>query len=542
MKDSSCRIILAATVISIILAGCNRSTDGDGSIIQLPNILIILADDMGFSDLGCYGGEILTPNIDKLATKGIRYTQFYNSGRCCPTRASLLTGLYSHQTGMGWMTAADLGTEGYTGEISRQCVTLAEVLGEEGYATYMVGKWHVTSDAHTVPEGPKDSWPIQRGFDKYYGPHHGGGSFFKPTVLTYNNERISPGEGYYVTEALSDTAAQFIEAHPEDRPFFLYLAYTAPHFPLHAKPEDIDKYLGSYMEGWDSLRIRRYRKMREIGLIDEQWPLTSPMEDVRPWSDLDEPEKKEYDRRMAVYAAQIDNMDQGIGRIVKALENRGMLENTVILFLSDNGGTAEYISRGDPDPQMIGSEESYESYRKPWATMSNTPLRLFKQWVHEGGISTPLIVHWPHGIRDKGAFRYQVGHVIDIMPTCLELAGAKYPDLYLGQPILPMEGVSLVSSFNGGKTVERTLFWEHQATRAVRVGEWKLVANRASSTQPYIGTWELYNLDTDRSETIDLREAHHEKVLELDSLWDAWATRCHVYPLDGRGWFKRLEN
>jgi arylsulfatase len=442
---------------------------------------------------------------------------------------------------MGWMTAADLGTEGYTGEINNQCVTLGEVMKDAGYATYMVGKWHVTSDRNIGPEGPKDTWPLQRGFDKYYGPHHGGGSFFKPTVLTYGNERIYPTGDYYLTDVLTDSASRFIEGHQMDQPFFMYLAYTAPHFPLHAKDEDIDKYIGTYLSGWDTLRNNRYHRMYELGISDDTWSLTSPMADVRPWSELEDTEKMEFDRRMAVYAAQIDIMDRGIGRVIATLEEKGILDNTVILFLSDNGGTAEFISRGNVVIALIGTDESWESYRKPWATLSNTPFRFFKQWVHEGGISTPLIVHWPAGITEKGTFRHQVGHVIDLMPTCLELADSEYPEKHSGHEILPMEGKSLVPSFNGGEIEERLLFWEHQATRAARMGDWKLVANRSRNVVLYTGDWELYNLNSDRSESTDLSQVYPQKVERLDSLWNAWALRCHVYPLDGRGWYERLE-
>jgi arylsulfatase len=525
----------------LITGSCGHPAGEEEKSFQQPNILIIMADDMGFSDLGCYGGEVHTPNIDRLAASGIRYTQFYNTGRCCPTRASLLTGLYSHQTGMGWMTAADLGHEGYTGEINMQCLTLGEVLKEAGYATYMVGKWHVTSDRHIGPEGPKETWPLQRGFDKFYGPHHGGGSYFNPEVLTYGNQRIEASSDYYLTDVLGDTASQFVEGHQKDRPFFMYLAYTAPHFPLHAKRGDIEKYRGLYLSGWDSLRVNRYQRMAELGIRDETWKLTDPMPDVRPWAELGDAEKIEFDRRMAVYAAQIDIMDQGVGRVISTLEELGIIDNTVIFFLSDNGGTAEYISRGSTDIHLIGTEESYESYRKPWATVSNTPFRFFKQWVHEGGISTPLIVHWPDGIEERGTIRHQVGHVIDLMPTCMELADAPYPETYMNRQVLPYEGQSLVASFNDHSESDRLLFWEHQATRAIRKGDWKLVANRASNVEPYVGPWELYDLSSDRSETVDLSGDHPEIVRELDSLWNDWALRCQVYPLDGRGWFERLE-
>jgi arylsulfatase len=321
----------------------------------------------------------------------------------------------------------------------------------------------------------------------------------------------------------------------------MYLAYTAPHFPLHAKRGDIEKYRGLYLSGWDSLRVNRYQRMAELGIRDETWKLTDPMPDVRPWAELGDAEKIEFDRRMAVYAAQIDIMDQGVGRVISTLEELGIIDNTVIFFLSDNGGTAEYISRGSTDIHLIGTEESYESYRKPWATVSNTPFRFFKQWVHEGGISTPLIVHWPDGIEERGTIRHQVGHVIDLMPTCMELADAPYPETYMNRQVLPYEGQSLVASFNDHSESDRLLFWEHQATRAIRKGDWKLVANRASNVKPYVGPWELYNLRNDRSETVDLSGDHPEIVRELDSLWNDWALRCQVYPLDGRGWFERLE-
>jgi arylsulfatase len=506
-----------------------------------PNIIIILADDMGYSDLGCYGSEISTPNIDKLAANGLRYTQFYNAGRCCPTRASLLTGLYAHQTGMGWMTAADLGYAGYTGDLNNQCVTIGEVLKEAGYSTYMSGKWHVTRDEFIGPDGPKHSWPLQRGFDKYFGPHNGGGSYFSTGFLTNGNQRISTPDDFYLTDAISDTAVSFIEHRCKTNPFFMYLAYTAPHFPLHAKSEDIKKYEGKYMDGWDKMRKNRYEKMKGIGIIEDAWNLSEAEKNIPSWDDLSDEKKKEFDRRMAVYAAQIDCMDQGIGRIIRKLEETGQIDNTVIFFLSDNGGTSEKVGPDEVITGLIGTDSTYQSYRKSWAMVSNTPFRMFKQWMHEGGISTPLIVHWPDGIQEKGGFRKQAGHVIDLMPTCVELAKATYPKDYKGNYILPMEGISLVSTFRKDRVKERLLFFEHQATRAVRYGDWKLVADKQINLEPYVLDWELYNLSNDRSETIDLSERYPDKVQELDSLWNAWADRCNVFPLDGRGWFERLE-
>ncbi len=542
--DIYSRVLLLA-LMGLILEGCIRSSNTpQDSTGQKPNIIIIMADDMGFSDLGCYGGEINTPNLGKLAENGIRFTQFYNTARCCPTRASLLTGLYAHQTGMGWMTVADLGHPGYTGDLNKQCVTIAEALKEAGYSTYMTGKWHVVADKKMEPEGSKENWPLQRGFDRYFGPVNGGGSYFTTKYLTCDNERVEPPDGFYVTDAISDTAVLFIHDHLKGgkrSPFFLYVAYTAPHFPLHAKPEDIAKYEGKYMKGWDKLRTERYERQLKMGLIDSIWQLSLPGKDIRAWESLSQSEKGEFDRRMAVYAAQIDCIEQGIGRIISALENTGQLKNTLVMFLSDNGGTAEYISGGSPEIDQIGTDDSYESYRKPWATLSNTPFRMFKQWVHEGGIATPLIVHWPEKIK-AGEIRKQVGHVIDLLPTCLEVAKAEYPEEYSGNRILPFEGFSLVPAFFNEELERNPIFWEHQATRAVRVGDWKLVADKQINVEPYVLDWELYNLSSDRSELNDLANEYPEKVRMMDSLWNTWAKRCNVYPLDGRGWYERLEN
>jgi len=308
-----------------------------------PNIVLIMADDMGYSDISCYGGEIQTPNLDKLASNGIRFTQFYNTARCCPTRASLLTGLYPHQTGMGWMTVRDLGTEGYRGDLNTRCVTIAEVLKQAGYGTYLSGKWHVTFDEYW--DGPKHSWPCQRGFDRFYGTIAGSGSFYTPETLTRNNTRIqTPPEGYYYTDAISDNASEFITAHCQSKrknPFFLYVAYTAPHWPLHAKKEDISKYQGKYLKGWDALREERYARMIEMGIIDKSCSLTARETNITPWAEVDQKRKELMDMKMAIYAAQVDCMDQGIGRIVSTLEKEGQLENTLIFFLSDNGGCAE---------------------------------------------------------------------------------------------------------------------------------------------------------------------------------------------------------
>src|SRR3954453_23391481 len=514
-----------------------------------PNILIILNDDMGFSDIGCYGGEIETPNLDRLAQNGLRYSQFYNTARCRPSRASLLTGLHPHQTGVGILTY-DMGPEGYAGDLNRRCVTIAEVLKTASYRTYLSGKWHV---AKSLTE-PTDSWPRQRGFDEFYGTIIGAGSFYDPSTLTRGNDNVEHeaerDPEFFYTDAINDQAVSYIRSHASghaDQPFFLYVAHTAPHWPLHAHEEDVAKYKGRFDAGWDRLREERLAPLVRIGLIPPGWRLTDRDPTQPPWS---EAERRDWLLRcMEVYAAQIDRMDQGIGRILAALEETGELENTLILFLSDNGGCAEDIPV-DVDPRVLveelmiakdrtrdgrpvrfgndpeitpGGEDTYQSYGTAWANLSNTPFRLYKHWVHEGGIATPLIVHWPAGIEERGGLRHTAGQLPDIMATILEITGASYPSSHRGQAILPCEGESLVPSFAGDGQERGALFWEHEGNAAVRVGKWKLV-------RKYPGAWELYDMEADRTEMNDLAGAHPERVREMSALYAEWAPRCGVIP------------
>lgn len=514
---------------------------------ERPNILLVLNDDMGFSDLGCYGGEAQTPALDQLAAGGLRYTQFYNTARCCPSRASLLTGLHPHQVGVGHMMD-DRDEDGYRGDLSRNCVTIAEALRPAGYRTYMAGKWHVTR----FLDGPKHNWPLQRGFDRFYGTITGAGSYFNPTTLTDGNEPIEPeGDDYFYTDAISDHAVEFLRDHEtehSDKPFFAYVAYTAPHWPLHAPPEDADRCKGRFDAGWDKLREERLERMVATGLIDSRWQLSPRDPTQPPW---DEAGNHAWQtRRMEVYMSQIERMDQGIGRIVDELRRSGSLDNTLILFLADNGGCAEEIQPGwakslpksriarefarDGRPVQVGNvadimpgaEDTYQSYGVAWANLSNTPFRRYKHWVHEGGISTPLIAHWSVGIADRGALRHQLGQLPDIMATCLELASAACPATREGQAVPPPEGTSLLPTFSSATDdAERTLYWEHEGNRAVRRGRWKLVC-------AYPGPWELYDMAEDRSELRDLSAAHPEIARELASLHDAWASRCGVVPWD----------
>lgn len=468
-----------------------------------PDIIVILNDDMGYSDIGCYGGEIRTPNLDRLALGGIRYSQFYNTARCSPSRASLLTGLHPHQTGIGILTY-DTGPEGYVGDLNRSCVTLAEVLKGAGYRTYLSGKWHVAQNLTQ----PSDSWPLQRGFDEFYGTIIGAGSFYYPNTLTRGNTNIEhealDDPEFFYTDAISDQAANFIRDHhakSPETPLFQYVAYTAPHWPLHAHPEDIARYQGRFDAGWDQLREERLQRMIRAGIIHPDWQLTDRDPTQPPWENA---QQKEWLLRcMEVYAAQIDRMDQGIGKILTALEETGRLDNTLVLFLSDNGACAEDIPEGvdlnslvndlmiargetrDGQPVRLGNdtsimpgpEDTYQSYGVAWANLSNTPFRLYKHWIHEGGISTPLIAHWPQVIHERGGLRHTPGQLPDIMATIVDISGATYPESFRGNDILPLEGTSLVPTFGAEQDRENPLFWEHEGNAAVRLGNWSWCAN-----------------------------------------------------------------
>jgi len=523
---------------------------------------------MGFCDIGCYGSEIQTPNLDKLAAGGLRFTQFYNTARCCPSRACLLTGLYPHQAGVGHM--ADPGSplldDGYARSLSPNCVTIAQVLKTAGYGTYATGKWHVAETLKKPTPAEIANWPIQRGFDRYYGTILGAGSFFDPGQLARGNELISPfndaeyqppkGRPYYYTDAIGEHACRFIRdhvaAHP-DQPFFLYTAFTAAHWPMHALPEDIAKYKGKYDQGYDPIRRARFERERQMGLISRDWDLSKEEGD---WAKV---RNKEWEARcMEVYAAMIDRMDQNIGRIIQTLRDQGQLDNTLVLFLQDNGGNYEPVGRGKPPagppvllkPQgddyiqmtnrprqtrdakpvregpgvMPGPADTYIAYGRNWANVSNTPFREYKHFVHEGGISTPLIAHWPAGIGRAGELEKQPGHLIDLMATFVELSGAKYPANFNGHAITPMEGVSLLPAFAGKPLPPRAIFWEHEGNRAMRQAEWKLVAKGPK------GKWELYNMDTDRTEMHDLATSEPQRLGEMSAAWEEWAKRAKVLP------------
>ncbi len=564
MLDRLLTRLMSAVLATTLLAASLSAADQ-------PNIVLILSDDMGYSDIGCYGSEIKTPTLDTLANDGLRFTQFYNTARCCPTRASLLTGLYPHQAGIGHMVTGNYDVSKFPGfqmGLTDRCQTIAEVLKPAGYTTYMTGKWHV---CHNIrPDGLKKNWPRQRGFDHFYGTITGAGSFYDPAALCRDNTLITPEndpeyqpDNFFYTNAIGDNAVSFLKQHEKESaetPFFLYVAFTAAHWPMHALPEDIAKYDGVYDDGYAAIRATRFAKLKELGLIDEAWAMS---EQAGDWEKT--PHKEWEIRNMEVYAAMIDNMDQNIAKITSQLKASGDFDNTVIFFMQDNGGCAEGVGRAsdknlpkkrpamtadeiqlDVIPRftrdgrpirhgpetMPGADDTYIAYGRSWANVSNTPFREFKHWVHEGGISTPLIVHWPQGITSQlnGKLNDTPSHLIDIMATCVDIAGAKYPSPLGGQSIKPMAGVSLQPAFHGEK-IERgkPIFWEHEANCAVRDGKWKIVRYGkmgSGATTP----WELYDMDADRTEQHNLSEQHPEMVQKMADQWQAWAETSDVLP------------
>jgi arylsulfatase A-like enzyme len=538
-----------------------------------PNIILIMSDDMGISDIGCYGSEINTPVLDGLAAGGVRFTQFYNTARCCPTRASLMTGLYPHQAGVGHMMN-DRGVDGYRGNLNKNCMTIAEVLRTADYSTYMAGKWHVTKEINPQSDADKHNWPCQRGFDRFYGTIHGAGSLWDPNTLTRGNTYITPlndteyqpEEPWFYTTAISDNVVKFIREHKGENPFFVYVAYTAAHWPMHAPEKDIARYKGRYEDGYTPIRKARHARMKKLGIVEEHWGLSPQAED---WAAV---ANKPWERRnMEVYAAMIDNMDQGIGRIVDELKRQNKLDNTLVLFLQDNGGCAEGFGRGSqgkpranaptlppmgkdelqtgmvpkqtrdgyPVRQgqgvMAGAADTFIGYGRGWANVSNTPFREYKHWVHEGGISTPLIAHWPATIKAQGELRHTPSHLIDIMATCVDVSGAKYPEAYQDQAIKPLEGVSLVPVFLEQPVDREAIYWEHERNCAIRQGKWKLVGKGILGPEgPNAEKWELYNIEADRSELNDLAATHPDRVNAMSDLYLTYCKRANVLPFQGQ--------
>jgi arylsulfatase len=545
---------LAALVLS---AGACKGKDEEKRKDKRPNILIILADDLGYSDLGCYGGEIRTPQLDRLAENGLRFTRFYNAGRSCPTRAALLTGLYQHQAGVGRMTF-DQGQPGYRGTMTHNGLTIAEALKEAGYHTGMIGKWHVAetplrSDqrqwlAHQVKHeafAPKENYPTQRGFEDFYGTIYGVVNYFDPFSLVNGEEPVEEvPDDYYSTIALSDSAIAYINRYAaSDKPFFMYLSYHAPHWPLHALPEDIQPYADTYTAGWDAIREGRYARMKEEGLFGESAAL-SPRQFEDAWQD--NPTAAWDARAMAVHAAMVSRMDHEIGKVIRTLEANGQLDNTLIVFLSDNGCSNEdcqLYSEGENDrpaemrngepivyPRrkevLPGPQNVYASIGARWANVANTPFRFWKAKSYEGGICTPMIAHWPAGIRlPKGSLTDEAGHVIDLMATCLELSGASYPAEYKGHAIIPLAGHSLLPALEGKQMPPRDLCFEHFSERArIDADGWKIVRTARGAA------WELYDLNNDRTELRDLATQHPERVAAMEKRYLQWEKDCLVEP------------
>ncbi len=510
-----------------------------------PNVIVVLVDDMGFSDLGCTGSEIRTPNIDRLAANGILVSAMYNCARCCPTRASLLTGLYPHKAGIGHM-GANLGTAAYQGFLRNDAATIAEVLKLDGYRTLMAGKWHVGGDFHARLV---DSWrvgdvdhptPRQRGFDRFYGIVDGVTHYFSPHFIMEDDRRVEvPASDFYFTDAITDKAIGMIEESVAyGKPFFLYLAHAAPHWPLHAHEEDIARYDGVFRKGWDYLRGARHEQMTSKGVLPHRWDLSPRDTDAPAWTDTKSQDWEAY--RMAVYAAMIDRMDQSIGRILSAMRQLGQHDDTLIFFLSDNGGCAEFmaedgwakfmpdihndgrrIDMGNKLSLRPGGPLTYMSYDLPWANVSNAPFRLFKHWVHEGGISTPMIMHWPDRIK-RPSIVHSPCHVIDILPTILAAAGVSYPSELGGSPIQPLDGESLMPLIDGRAWErERPLFWEHEGNAAVRIGNFKLVRRFGQA-------WELYDMEKDRTELNNLMDRNEPLTRCLTREYEGWAQSVGV--------------
>jgi arylsulfatase len=515
-----------------------------------PNIVLILADDLGFSDLSSYGSEIATPNLDRLASRGLRFTQFYNAARCVPTRASLLTGLYPHQAGIGHMVGRSPNGL-YDGDLSRNAITAAEALKDAGYATYMTGKWHLTPWNATAPNALTNG-PTDRGFDRFYGTIESIRNYYDPPSLMEDGRALPATQGdYHYTDAITRRALQYINTPDRaQRPYFLYVAYAAPHWPLHAREADVARHRGRFRAGWDALRRARYQRLADLGLIDKRWPVPPRDPQALAWDSVRAEYREWFDQRMAVYSAMIEQMDRGIGEILQAIEARGEAERTLVLFLSDNGGCAEEIGSegratgfsrrtrdGRPvrlgnDPAIApGPEDTFASYGLEWASLSNTPFRRFKSFVHEGGIATPLIVSWPGTL--KAGVTHEPGHVIDLLPTLMEVAGAAYPTRSRGREILPVEGRSLMPVLGGATRPEAVFGWEHEGNRALRQGDWKLVS-------VFGGSWELYNMRQDRLETRDLSRQMPEKLAAMVALYEGWASRTGVKPWTGEqtpiGW------
>ena len=532
-----------------------------------PNIVVVLVDDLGYADLGCYGSEIDTPNIDRMAAEGLRYLNFHVNPMCSPTRASLLTGLNHHDVGVGHVCHSDPGFPGYTAELTEHCATIAEILRDGGYATFMVGKWHLCKDSNLV--GPRHSWPLQRGFDRYYGILDGFTNFHHPHRVIRDNSVVSTDrypDGYYFTDDITDEAISMVreqKAARPDQPFFLYLAHGAVHAPLQAKDADIAKYRGAYEAGWDEIRVRRYRRQIELGVVDPDTRLpprnAEEGNDVTPWDDLEPKQQELFARYMEVFAAMVDNVDQNFGRLRAALEEMGQWDNTLVLFTSDNGasregedtGCSQYFeilspTQGSIDTDhdrldLIGGPQTLAHYPRGWAMAGNTPFRLYKCNTHAGGHQVAMISSWPERLADPGGFRRQYLHITDVLPTVLDIVGLASPQERNGLATKqPLAGSSFAATFTDPDAAESHTeqYYEQQGHRGFYRQGWEAVTLHRPMTPFGDHEWELYNLAADPTETDDRSEAEPELRRELAEAWEEAAHRYQVYPLEEGSFLK----
>jgi arylsulfatase A-like enzyme len=523
-----------------------------------PNIVVVLLDDVGFADLGCYGSEIRTPNLDALAAAGLRYTNFRTCAMCSPTRAALMTGLNSHSAGVGWLADLDAGYPGYRGDMTSNAATLAEVLRDAGWSTMHVGKWHVNRGSSNGADGPYDNWPTGRGFDRAYWFQGHSTDYFRPSEMIDGVTPVEPieKEDYFATEDLTDRAISYVrtqKALAPEKPFYLQLCFPTAHSPLQARGRERDAYKGMYDEGWDVIRAKRLERQRKLGLVPETTQLPPLSGAAEPWDKLSAVQKKVYARYMEVYAAMMTNMDAQVGRFLASLEEIGERENTLVLVFSDNGGSPEGTETGTPNVfaaafgrpvpleeaeklyDVMGEDPTFPHYPIGWACASNTPFRMYKQYTHLGGVADPLLVAWPKGIAARGENRDRFVHVIDLYPTILDAAGVKRPDVYRGKKLKPVEGASALPTFANKEAVVRTeQYFELGGQRAYLDGNWRLVTRHERGTPFEEDRWELYDLSKDPNEMNDLASANPEKVKELAAKWNAAAEKYNVFPLDDR--------
>lgn len=510
------------------------------------NVIIFLADDLGYSDIGGYGGEIRTPNLDRLANHGVKLSNFHNTPRCSPSRASLLTGIHPHQTGIGILTGNNASEGGYAGNLNNKCATIAEVLKSNGYITAITGKWHLTNS----PNKPNGAWPTERGFDTFFGTLDGCATYFRPGTLTRGMENVEAeaenNPDFFYTDAIANEAVKFLKEKPAEKPYFLYVPFTAPHWPLHAREATIKSYAGQYNEGWDVIRAKRLERQKALGIIPQETELSPRDARVLSWEE--ETDKEWQARRMEVYAAMVTEMDTAIGQILNQVEANNEWDNTIIIFLSDNGACAEAlpldeiaefrraknlmstrtrdgrkVTLGNDPDVMPGGEDTYASYGVGWANVSNTPFRLYKRYTHEGGVMSPFIFHWPAGNLTNGKVNTSTYQLVNVAPTLYEALGVTYPATLNGNKLEPLAGGSMLPALKNADSAKSQLWWEHIGNAAIIRDKWKLV-------RQYDWDWELYDLTTDRNELKNLASAHPEIVAELSSEWQKLADQYGVIP------------